>query len=242
MGSVLVCLCCGASETHFFPLGITESATLGFLLFDFRSLGFHIFSEGGGSCRRQGKSAAPRGAAWVSGWYDYVFLPAKCREQARGRGLWGTQFPAPGPRAAPLERYCKNGGSGVCGNDTLAVVWALFSGNGAGASVRASFWEVPARILPWVAKWVSRYLQIVLSSKYGQRSRFLCCGASEIHLFPLGITEYAKLGFRLLIFDPLVYILFRVRRQLPQAGESAAPSGRHGELVGVQICKCLLWR
>ena len=26
-----------------------------------RSLGFHIFSGGGGSCRRQGKSAAPRG-------------------------------------------------------------------------------------------------------------------------------------------------------------------------------------
>ena len=37
--------------------------------FGFRSLGFHIFPGGGGSCRRQGKSAAPRGAAWVSGWF-----------------------------------------------------------------------------------------------------------------------------------------------------------------------------
>ena len=148
----------------------------------------------------------------------------------RGRGLRRPKYLAPGPRAAPLERYCKNGGSGVCGNDALAVVWALFSGNGAGASVRASFWEVPARILPWVAKWVSRYLQIVLSSRYGQRSHFLCCGVSEMHFFPFGITESAKLGFRLLIFDPLFFIYFQGVTAAAAGRGSPPPPGRRGEV------------
>ena len=40
-----------------------------------RSLGFHIFSGGGGSCRRQGKSAAPAGARGVRLWLVcYVVL------------------------------------------------------------------------------------------------------------------------------------------------------------------------
>ena len=60
MGSVPVFSRSGAGETQLFHIGIMESATSVFL-YIFRSLGFHIFPGGGGSCRRQGKSAAPSG-------------------------------------------------------------------------------------------------------------------------------------------------------------------------------------
>ena len=60
MGSVLVFSRSGAGETQLFLIGIMDSAASGFLIFS-RSLGSYFFSGGGGSCRRQGKSAAPSG-------------------------------------------------------------------------------------------------------------------------------------------------------------------------------------
>ena len=142
-------------------LALIVWGTRGFLLLIFDPLVFIYFPGAAAAAAGRG-SPPPPGARRGSVVGLIMCSCLRSEESKRGRGLGHTQFPAPGPRAAPLERYCKNGGSGVCGNDALAVVWARFSGNGAGASVRASFWEVTARILPWVAKWVSRYLQIVL--------------------------------------------------------------------------------
>ena len=48
-------------------------------------------------------------------------------ETGEGGGCGAPKSTAPPPPGAPLERYGKNGGSGVCGNDALAVVWAWFS-------------------------------------------------------------------------------------------------------------------
>ena len=83
-----------------------------------RSLAFHCFLGGGGSCRRQGKSAAPDGPAW---WRWLVgsrcLLPPsnRLREDKRGGG-WQAQIPAPGlPGAVFSKNPQRFGGSGGVG-------------------------------------------------------------------------------------------------------------------------------
>ena len=85
-----------------------------------RSLAFHCFLEGGGSCRRQGKSAAPAGAGRASVVGLIRVLAASFGhdevKRARGARVRGPHiFQPPAPRPAPLERYCKNEGSGGWG-------------------------------------------------------------------------------------------------------------------------------
>ena len=71
-----------------------------------RSLGLHFFSGGGGSCRRQGKSAAPsgrRGERVGRGSITALFLAKYSRKRdRRGRGGMRTSFPAP----RPPPRFC----------------------------------------------------------------------------------------------------------------------------------------
>ena len=69
---------------------------------------------------------------------------------------------------------------------------------------------------------------------------FLCCGAREMHFFPFGITESAKLGFRLLIFDPLVFIHFQgAAAAAADRGSPPPPGARRGSVVGLIMCSCL---
>ena len=71
-----------------------------------RSLGLHFFSGGGGSCRRQGKSAAPsgrRGELLGRDSINALFLAKYSRKRdRRGRGGMHPTCPAPRPRA----RFC----------------------------------------------------------------------------------------------------------------------------------------
>ena len=77
-----------------------------------RSLDFHRFSGGGGSCRRQGKSAAPDGPAW---WRWLVVKPSHLVvENNRQRysvqrvtGYFNIDLFAPRPQWA-IARCCKN--------------------------------------------------------------------------------------------------------------------------------------
>jgi hypothetical protein len=71
MGIIFVFSCSPRSETPLFVLEIMDSTNFGFrplILFFapslFSTLDLHSFLGGGGSCRRQWKSAAPAGAAW----------------------------------------------------------------------------------------------------------------------------------------------------------------------------------
>ena len=79
-----------------------------------RSLDFHRFSGGGGSCRRQGKSAAPDGPAW---WMWLVGLGVYRQlfdeRDDQGEGAGDPTSPAPGP-PGPLLRYLSSemGGPG----------------------------------------------------------------------------------------------------------------------------------
>ena len=72
-----------------------------------RSLGLHFFSGGGGSCRRQGKSAAPsgrRGERLGRDSIDALFLAKYSRKRdRRGRGGRWTSCPAP----RPPPRFCE---------------------------------------------------------------------------------------------------------------------------------------
>ena len=119
MGSVFVFQCSGAGETQLFLLSIMDSATSPFPLLIFfsfhcflRSLDFHSFSGGGGSCRRQWKSAAPagrrvcrRGVRQES--ESCVGEPGRHRDR-RGRGLWQPQVPSPpAPRRPAREVWQK---------------------------------------------------------------------------------------------------------------------------------------
>ena len=71
-----------------------------------RSLGLHFFSGGGGSCRRQGKSAAPsgrRGERLGRDSINALFLAKYSRKRdRRGRGGRWTSCPAP----RPPPRFC----------------------------------------------------------------------------------------------------------------------------------------
>ena len=71
-----------------------------------RSLASQCFSGGGGSCRRQGKSAAPsgrRGELLGRGSITALFLAKYSRKRdRRGRGGMLATSPAPRPRA----RFC----------------------------------------------------------------------------------------------------------------------------------------
>ena len=70
-----------------------------------RSLDFYSFSGGGGSCRRQGKSAAPsgrRGERVGRGRIHALFLAKHNRKRnRRGRGGIEPTGPAPSPAPAP---------------------------------------------------------------------------------------------------------------------------------------------
>ena len=100
------------SDSFFYPLifrsifsnpGFCQLAPSRF----FRSLDFHHFSGGGGSCRRQGKSAAPSGRRGERpGRYSRVSpvsLKHSEKEFIEGGGWSGPRFPAPGPRARPAR-------------------------------------------------------------------------------------------------------------------------------------------
>ena len=71
-----------------------------------RSLGLHFFSGGGGSCRRQGKSAAPSGRRGERLGRDSINAlfsrEIQYKRDRRGRGLRCPTSPAPRPRA----RFC----------------------------------------------------------------------------------------------------------------------------------------
>ena len=73
---------------------------------------------GGGSCRRQGKSAAPDGPAWwrwLVGSRCLVTPSNRLREEKRGGG-WSPQFPAPAPPGPAFARgIAKMGGPGAGG-------------------------------------------------------------------------------------------------------------------------------
>ena len=94
-----------------------------------RSLVFHCFLGGGGSCRRQGKSAAPDGPAWwrwlVGSWC--LVTPSNRLSEERGEGAGSTKSqppPPPGPAfARGLERNGGSGGWGPGGGPWRGVVF-----------------------------------------------------------------------------------------------------------------------
>ena len=70
-------------------------------------------------------------------------------------------------------------------------------------------------------------------------SRFVFLALSSLSVF-LALIVWETRGFLLLIFDPLVFIYFPGRRQLPQAGEVRRPRraprrGGCGWLVSLSI-------
>ena len=90
------------------------------LRYSLRSLASHCFLGSGGSCRRQGKSAAPPGPACVCGWFDtcsccFVRL-RRSAESKRGKGSIQAHLPAPPHPAPPRSRgIAKMGGPGAEG-------------------------------------------------------------------------------------------------------------------------------
>ena len=92
-----------------------------------RSLGLYFFSGGGGSCRRQGKSAAPSGRRGLLVYHRCRVLLVRCysiERDKRGPGLGGPSCTAPAPRA----RFC----------DTSRAKWGVWGLGawGVGASAR----------------------------------------------------------------------------------------------------------
>ena len=92
---------------------------------------FSLLFRGRRQLPQAGEVRRPRGRGVVSLWVEIgssaLGSLRVVMNDTRGRGLRCTQFPAPGPRARPLERYCKNEGSGWGDNDAPATVWAWFS-------------------------------------------------------------------------------------------------------------------
>ena len=121
MGSVPVFSRSGAGETQLFHTGIMDSTTSGFRPFIcFDPLVFIFFSGGGGSCRRQGKSAAPSGRRGERvGRYSRVSpvsLKHSEKRDRRGRGLDQPAGPSPRPPGPPRSRgMAKMGGPGAAG-------------------------------------------------------------------------------------------------------------------------------
>ena len=85
-----------------------------------RSLAFHCFLGGGGSCRRQGKSAAPSGRRGERVGRDRRVSPVSLKHSEkrdrRGRGLDKPRRPSPRPPGPPRSRgMAKMGGPGAGG-------------------------------------------------------------------------------------------------------------------------------
>ena len=87
----------------YFIVSPLESWIMPPLVFSFflNPLVFISFSGGGGSRRRQGKSAAPSGAAWRACGSNMHHL--LCSPRDKGQGADKLQFQAPGPRGRFLE-------------------------------------------------------------------------------------------------------------------------------------------
>ena len=114
----------------------------------FRSLDCHSFLGGGGSCRRQGKSAAPRGRRARGGGFDMDLRDRRNETEREGAG--GCPGSSPRPPGAPLEPARSKWGFGgdekerfVCTTAPLFVFGVLMQAKRSFSSLQS--WILPTR-------------------------------------------------------------------------------------------------